>query len=61
MNESERKDEIIAALTEMVQELNAKLINLRVDAGLKLKEKDRQIEDLSGKRDKAEDQPPDSR
>jgi hypothetical protein len=33
----ERKDELILALTEMVQELTNKVINLRVEAGLKIK------------------------
>jgi hypothetical protein len=35
--ENERKDELILALTEMVQELTSKIINLRVEAGLKIK------------------------
>jgi len=42
----DRKDEIIAALGEMVQELQNKLINMRVDAGMKLKEKDSEIASL---------------
>jgi hypothetical protein len=46
MNDETRKDELIMALTEMVQELNARLINLRVEAGLKLKEKDAKIAEL---------------
>ncbi len=41
-----RKDEIIAALSEMVQELQNKLINMRVEAGMKIKEKDREIAEL---------------
>jgi hypothetical protein len=40
------KDELIAALSEMVTELTNKIINLRVEAGLKLKAKDREIEEL---------------
>jgi hypothetical protein len=33
----EHKDELILALSEMVQELTNKIINLRVEAGLKIK------------------------
>jgi len=40
---NDRKDELIAALTEMVQELNNKIINLRVEAGLKIKELEAEI------------------
>jgi hypothetical protein len=39
----DRKDELILALTEMVQELVNKNINLRVDAGLQLKAKDAEL------------------
>jgi hypothetical protein len=45
----ERKDELIAALTELVNELTTKIVNLRVEAGLKLKEKDKEIEELKAK------------
>lgn len=44
----DRKDETILALQEMVHDLLAKLINLRVDAGIKLKEKDEQISKFVG-------------
>jgi hypothetical protein len=47
----EAKDELIAALTEMVQELTNKIINLRVDAGLKLKQKDAKIAELMKPKD----------
>jgi hypothetical protein len=49
------KDELIIALSEMVQELTNKLINLRVDAGMKLKAKDAEIDRL--KAEIAENQP----
>jgi len=55
--DEERKDEIIAALNEMVLELQNKLINLRVEAGLKLKEKDRQIESLLKEKEENERRP----
>jgi hypothetical protein len=42
----ERKDEIIAALGELIQELTNKLVSVRVDAGLKLKAKDAEIAKL---------------
>jgi ribosomal protein L29 len=42
----EAKDETIQALQEMVNDLLAKLVNFRVQAGLQLKEKDREIASL---------------
>jgi hypothetical protein len=44
--ENQQKDELIAALSEMVQELTTKVVNLRVQSGLVLKAKDREIEEL---------------
>lgn len=43
------KDETIRALQEMVNELTARLINLRVQAGLQLGAKDKEIADLKEK------------
>jgi hypothetical protein len=40
------KDELVIALVEMVQELTNKIINLRVQYGLALKEKDKEIAEL---------------
>jgi hypothetical protein len=39
----ERKDEVILALGELIQELTSKLINLRVETGLRFKAKDAEI------------------
>jgi hypothetical protein len=49
MDETARKDEAIAALTEMVQKLQNDILNLRIEAGLKLKEKDAAIVKLTDK------------
>jgi ribosomal protein L29 len=43
---SQAKDETILALQEVVNDLLAKLVNFRVQAGLQLKEKDREIASL---------------
>ena len=44
--DKDNKDEVIAALSEMVNELTAKIVNLRVQFGLALKAKDKEIEEL---------------
>lgn len=43
---TDQKDETILSLQEMVGELTNKLINLRVSAGIKIKELTAQIEAL---------------
>ncbi len=45
----DRQPEIIIALEELVREMTSKLINLRVEAGLALKAKDAEIEELKKK------------
>jgi hypothetical protein len=49
MAEDQRKDELILALTEMVQELTSKIVNLRVEAGLQLKKQSKELEELKNK------------
>jgi hypothetical protein len=46
----DRKDAAIVALSEIVQELNNKIINLRVEMLLAIETKDKTIEELTGKR-----------
>jgi hypothetical protein len=41
------KDEIIAALQEMMQEFLAKLVNLRVASGLKIRELEAKLAELT--------------
>lgn len=45
----DRKDYIIQALQEMVNELSNKLINLRVEAGVALAKKDEVIAELKNR------------
>jgi hypothetical protein len=41
----DRKDETILALQELVQELMSKLINFRIESGLKIKELEQRLKD----------------
>jgi hypothetical protein len=46
MDDQQHKDELILALSELVQELTNKLLNLRVQSGIALKAKDKEIDEL---------------